>query len=156
MTRPQDILDTVETVLNNNISDPNTRRSGPWIHQDFPRLDATMPRIGIIKIGGVMENRGIGSNQRTQILTIQCSILNKKGSNGAWDVEGDSTLERGEDVLDWIADQCVQAIQSNQSSFKTAGADCIYAVNEVRTPPPENSDVVQHNVDFEARIPRND
>jgi len=87
-----------------------------WIYPDYPREDATMPRISVFYVGGFESRRGIGeqfdatTKKRMFVASHQIDIWIKKGD--VWKVDG--TKISGGKLLDVIADDVLDALVKNK------------------------------------------
>ncbi len=146
----QQVANQIRQLLLDNLIDPNRRRverGNNWIFTDFPRADATMPRIGIIFVDGSMERLAIGSPNQLQRGRLQVSIfLNKKGQYYIND-----ELEKSEYVLDYLANEIIKLVYNNQSSLRDENVLHVLPINESFT---EKDGIIQRNLDLEILIMR--
>lgn len=53
---------------------PNPHTSGNWIYSDYPRMDATFPRISITNIAGSLTEIGIGEWTGEGVKGMLCTV----------------------------------------------------------------------------------
>lgn len=129
LDRVDQVVDAIRDLLRSNITDPNTtrlRQGGEWIHSDFPRHDATTPRIGFKMITAPIKSGGM-SDSNPEILvdcTIQASVLVKKKTN--WKV-GTSTLNERQ-LAYYLANQIITIVKDNQATWLGNGLLCVIPI----------------------------
>lgn len=67
-----DITGTLVDTLRGTI--PNPHASGNWIYTDYPRMDATFPRISVTQIAGSLIEIGIGQSMGGTSTGQICSV----------------------------------------------------------------------------------
>lgn len=69
--------------LRNNLTDPNSSRSGEWIYPDFPRVkdlgDNSFPRVGVTILTENGTPLGIYDDHQDDTITFQIDVVAKKG-----------------------------------------------------------------------------
>lgn len=154
MAIAQDIIDEMRNILDNNISDPNSRRSGNWIYTDFPRFSSTKPRIGIVEIDSTYDPLAIGTATPLQRPLIQVTVMCEIGNK--FDVDDDGEAEKTERVLDYLASRVEEVISNNQQTIRNnVGTAVRNVIIQNRTPVTEDEDNVKMvNIEFEAILQR--
>ncbi len=152
MTRTKDVTEKIVTLLRNNITDPNTSRSEKgknWIFSDYPRLDASSPRIGVDFTSGSARPYAVNSDDMIQEPRI--TIVTQVNVSSKFDIDDDGELEAPDEVADYLTQQVIDVLTNNISGLKSAGAYGPMGFDENKTYP---GDVIQHNLDVRFRIQR--
>jgi len=138
-----DIVNGIVTTLRNNISDPANRGS-PFIYPDFPRVDATMPRISITAVGGDISGAGLNHefgifNLRLQI-DVWCSI------HGSYTI---SNIKYGNTKLrDYLAGMVTKVLWKNRSNLGTYNILDVAPIIPFRSLDSGEEDLVRGSGDF--------
>lgn len=154
MTDIHDVAVTIRDYLDDNISDPISDRANQgknWIYTDFPRLDSTLPRIGMAVVDNRYSPAWLGSSKRVKNQTLQISIVVKEEGN-KFDINDDGEVEIEEKVVQYIGSEVERVLEENQDSIREDL--CIrYAlpVNST-TFRPEGENVIQKNIDVEVQF----
>ena len=122
LDRVDQVVDAVRDLLRVNITDPNTsrlRQGGEWIHSDFPRHDATTPRIGLVMITAPIKSGGMSDSNPEIIVdcTIQASTLVKKKTK--WRVNSSTLNDR--QLAYYLANQIITLVKNNQATWLSKG-----------------------------------
>lgn len=144
------VANELSKFLSENLVDLNERRrerGGSWIYTDIPRLDNTMPRIGIFPKGSTMRLLGIGSRSSLEDRIIQISIFVNKGSK--YEIDGE--LQKSEYVLDWITDKIIKLIWENINEFRCNNIWTLIPFNIVSD---LNSDIQKIHIEYELKLTR--
>lgn len=116
-----DLTDTVVEYLRGTIPNPHT--TGNWIYSDYPRVDATFPRISLTQAGGALTEIGIG----------ECTEAGKHGHLASVDFDIDiwvkvedratisGTIYVGTKLREKYTDLIVDALERNKEDFKDDG-----------------------------------
>lgn len=159
---PIDVIESLQDYLDENIKDPNAQRRGKsgsrWIYTiPFSYDIATYPRIHIHDVASTHEGLSIGSTQRWMENRFQVSIFCGVGEGHKLDIDGDDEKERPVIVVDYLADQVIEAINDNQDRWTSLGTENnihnVLTLEEQRVQDDENS-VIQHDIDATIRMSR--
>lgn len=117
MVNTKDVRLAVRDLLRQNLEDPLTSRADKgqhWIYEDYPRQDATLPRIGMQDVSGTYEPLSVGTATRVSDDLIQITIMLKE--NGSkFDVDGDGEPEKEEDVLAYYKEKVKNIIEDDDN-----------------------------------------
>ena len=73
----------IRNFLRQNLTDPNSSRSGNWIMTDFPRIadlgNKSFPRISITKLSESSSALGIFDNDQWETINLEIDVWAKKG-----------------------------------------------------------------------------
>jgi len=99
---------------------PNPHASGNWIYSDYPRMDATFPRISVTQIAGSLTEIGIGSATDIGATGMLCTI---DYDIDVWvKVEDRATIDSvvyvGTKLRDKYSDMIVAALEDQKESLK--------------------------------------
>jgi len=151
--RPQEVITKLMQLLRNNITDLNKERKnrgGQWIWDDFPRLDATTPRIGIQLVTSPWQSGGVG-NQKIIKCRIQITVMMRVKEK--YDIDGDGAAEHTEDCIDYLANEVLDVIHRNNDEFKTI--DGVIHVTPLGQPRAiRNANNIFRYIDVEAEMER--
>lgn len=80
----QVLKDKILLLLRQNLVDPNQNRKktaliNPWIHGDYPREDAGLPRVAVTEQASIYGSAGIGAANQLQEAHIRINIITKQG-----------------------------------------------------------------------------
>jgi hypothetical protein len=107
--------------LRDNIDhpDPNHQAADNWIYMDYPRLDATFPRISVTQMGGSGETAGVGDQTSSTAqgqyhpMSYDIDVWVKKGN-----VYTISLAKKGGSALrDYLADLIISEIFGVKESY---------------------------------------
>lgn len=148
----QEIRTAIRDVLDENIEDPITERDldgKNWIYTDFPRLDATMPRIGMDLVDTNYDSLALGTAKRVKTDIVQVTIMVHNSKN-KFDIDGDGETETEEELLMHLANRVEEVIVNNQKSLRDDL--CVRYMlpvnsNSLRR---DESNIIQKNIDFEV------
>lgn len=109
---------------------PNPHASGNWIYSDYPRMDATFPRISVSQTAGSLSEIGIGEwteGTKGKLCTIDYDI-------DVWaKVEDRVTINTeiyvGTKLRDKYSDLIIDCLEDLKESLKTQGILDIEFVN---------------------------
>lgn len=150
----QDLIIELRDVLDENLNDPIEERAldgKNWIYEDFPRLDSTLPRIGIGVVDVEYTSLALGTPKRVKNATLQVAILVDSRRN-KFDVDGDGETEVEEQVLNYIAQRVEEEIVNNQPYFRNdVGVRYMLPINSFTTRN-EDENVIQRNIDIEVEF----
>ena len=153
-TNVQDLVIEVRDVLDENIDDPISRRAADgknWVYDDFPNLNATMPRIGIAAVDVTYSSLALGTPKRVKNALIQVSVFVDQSDN-KFDVDGDGSNETEEQVLQYLATRVEDEIVANQSFFRhDVGVRYILPTSSTRTVN-QDENVLQKNITLEVEF----
>lgn len=149
MVRPQDAVDEIVDILDNNLSDPSKIDRNNWIFWDEPRPDSAKPRIGVHLVDGPFEPAGLNSDKFIQSARIQVTVaIDKKNK---FDIDDDGEPERPTDVLDYFSDQVFQTIKGKHDTFRTEGFIHAIPLSSTNVNPEGEK---RRNMDFEVKFTR--
>jgi len=116
----QEICELLVTLLNSNITDPLSGRLAKgkkWIYDDIPRLDlAEYPRISVTPAQSSYEEFAVGVQaQQLERSVILIEVYGRKQDK--INVKGSAATDRGEQVVDYLANQIRSVIKSNHATF---------------------------------------
>ena len=156
--RPQQLLEEIQTVLNNSIKDPNSDRNGSpqWIYTIPVNFDiADYPRIHLQIVDSTHTGFSLGSGTRLDDTLIQISIFHSTDRSYRLDVDGDGETENVNNVIDFLADKVIQTVNDNQTKWRSKGDNVHYVLtsNENRVVADANN-VEHYIVEAEARLTR--
>lgn len=118
MTKLESVQEDIVSVLRSNLTDPISLRSDRgqnWIFKGYPRYDSQTPRIGLTYVDSPMNALAIGSAKARHDAAFQLTILVRESDK--LDIDSDGTKESAEFVADYISEQVISAIASNQDLF---------------------------------------
>lgn len=154
MTNVRDVIVKLRDVIDDNVDDPITQRSRDgknWVYADFPKLSATMPRIGVAPVDIEYSSLAVGTAKRVKNATIQVSVFVNEEDN-MFDVDGDGQPEPEEQVLAYLQEQVEKAVVDNQSSIRR-DLDVRYVLpRNSTTIRPDGENIIQANIDFEVEF----
>jgi len=158
---PKDVIEEMQTIFQENISDPNPDRksSGNKFVFTIPiNFDlAQYPRIHIQNISSTHSGLSVGSTERFQRHRVQVSIFQGVSRGNRMDVDGDSETEAPNRVTDFIADRVIKEINDNQSRFRSLGTEdnvhSVLTLEENRVQDDQNQ-VIQHDIDARVKMSR--
>ncbi len=124
MVSEQEICEIVVTLLESNITDPLSGRLAKgkkWIYDDPARLDlAEYPRISVTPAQSNYEEFATGVQaQQLEKSVIVIEVYGRKQDK--INVKGTSATDRGEQVVDYLANQVRSVIKNNHATFITNG-----------------------------------
>lgn len=129
MATDQEIISSIITLLEANLTDPATTRASlgkKWIWDDTPRLDISgYPRISVTPVTNSYEPFAVGDVNSKSELTVSIEIRTKKTDK--FDV-GTLGVQRAEGVVSYLNNEIVNLIQTNQSYFYSLGV--LYIIPE--------------------------
>lgn len=119
MATTQDIVLSLQDLIESSITDPNSNRtgSGEWVYTipiDFG--PAEYPRIHILEVDNTHQPQSIGSNERYMESRIRVNIYNHV--DGKFDMDNDGEDERAFTVLDDLKEKIIELINKNQSRWR--------------------------------------
>lgn len=148
----QQVRKAIRNVLDDNIDDPITKREldgKNWIYTDFPRLDATMPRIGMDLVDTSYSSLAVGTPVRVKNDVVQVTIMVHEDKN-SFDIDGDGETESEEKLLMHLANRVEEVIVDNQK-FLRDEYDLRYVLPlDSTTTRRDDSKIIQKNIDFEV------
>jgi len=119
---------------------PSPHASGNWIYSDYPRTDATFPRISVTQLSGSLDQIGIGekTEQAThgKLATIDYDI-------DVWVKVNDKTTYQsntyvGTKLRDLYADLVIDTLSKNKDTFKTTYGILDIEILSISTQPLED------------------
>jgi|Deesub1362A_J573_1020465.scaffolds.fasta_scaffold00193_69 hypothetical protein len=133
----RELVNELITLLKTNIPDPNTERANAgemWIYPDFPETPAKMPRISIVFVGSSEAEFYAINGGMTLVYPLRYEI-------SAWIRMKQKHVINSEEfaggkLLDYLADQIINTIESNAFSIsnvivgKLAGGGSITIVED--------------------------
>jgi len=106
--------------LRNNV--PNPHGTGNWIYVDYPRLDATFPRISLTQTGGELRPIAIGekmvsNNKYGKLASIlfDIDIWVKINDRAIFD----SQTYVGTKLRDFLASKVIEALEKGKETLKS-------------------------------------
>ncbi len=100
------------TFLRSKIVDPISRGSD-WIYPDYPRADATMPRLSLIQTGSFSREQGVGDQGTYWDVTFDIDVWVNKRSIAT--ISGSKYT--GSKLRNYLADKVVSAVLDNRSDL---------------------------------------
>jgi len=97
---------------------PNPHPSGEWIYVDYPRSDATFPRISVTQTGGNIEPAGLGElgeEPKTYHVTLNYDIDIWVKVNDRVIIDGETYV--GTKLRDKYADMVINALLSAKENW---------------------------------------
>lgn len=100
---------------------PDGTKNKKWIYVDYPRPDATFPRISISQVGHSTSPAGIGELGKNdekgewQDTSFDIDIWVKKGNN--YDING--SIKAGTSLRDYLGDKVIQALMDGKQNLLT-------------------------------------
>lgn len=100
---------------------PSPHASGNWIYSDYPRTDATFPRISVTQTSGILEQIGIGEKVSEAYFG---KLANMDYDIDIWVKVNDKTtyfgnVYVGTKLRDLYTDLIIDTLNKNKTSFKT-------------------------------------
>jgi len=148
------VVEELQTVLDNNISDPNTDRDGndTWIYTipiEFGIAD--YPRIHITETSSIHTGYGLGSNERQVDTVVQISVFHSVEDGYKLDIDNDDELEGPREIVSYLSQRITEVLNSNQAQWQNEGCvQYFVTVNENLVQDSKNS-VIQNNIEAELR-----
>lgn len=142
-------------IAEDNLTDPVTMRENDgetWIFSHFPKYGKgnTLPRIGFHSIDESHPQVTLGSTVSRTEADIQATFVVRRGKK--YDYDNDGETEEEEDLIHFLKDQVIQALNNNQGRLRSL-EDVNYVIpisTTVRKP--EGKNVIFMSTTFEARI----
>jgi len=127
-----DLTGTIVASLRGAIPCPHT--TGNWIYSDYPRMDATFPRISVTQITGSLIEIGIGEctegGKKGKLCTLDYDIdIWVKVEDRAEIPANSGTWYVGTKLRDKYSDLIVDSLEDVKASLKTSGVLDIEFVN---------------------------
>ncbi len=120
MTSLRDVRVELRDLFRANIDDPIAARANDgkeWIYEDYPRMDAQKPRIGLSDVLLEYSSLSIGTAKRVKNGAVQVTVmLDEDGSK--FDVDDDGTIENEEQVLNYFIERVEDVIIENQTTLR--------------------------------------
>lgn len=118
----QEVVELIIAQLEANITDPLSGRLAKgkkWIYDDPPRMDlSSYPRISVTPVQSSYAEFALGDQeQQLEDMTILLEIVTRKSDK--INVKGDSTPERAEQIVDFLAKEVRQFMKSNYATWNT-------------------------------------
>ena len=144
-----DLNDIIVTFLRTYIThpDPHHDPTDNWIYMDYPRLDATFPRISVTLTSGSGEPAGIGdvvspTTKQGQYhpITYDIDIWVKKGNVYEITIGGVKVKKGGSALRDYLADQVIKNIFYYKGSYFRDQKNVIDATLDAMASAPYNED----------------
>jgi len=112
----------IVNYLNNNLHNPHG--TGRWVYVDYPRVDATFPRVSVTQISGNLLPIGIGdivyegaSNTLGLLFTVEYDIdIWTKPTNSA---TFNGSVYKGTKLRDYIADDVIQTLTEGKETLRS-------------------------------------
>jgi len=121
MTMLMDMFKNLKTLLHENILDPRTGSKSStrsWIYPDYPRVDATFPRISIIQTGVDSRELSLGDKGRIFTVTFDIDTWNKMGESFTFiDPDLGQITAGGNELREYLGDQIVKTLISKRGEF---------------------------------------
>jgi len=115
------------THLRNNM--PNPHGSGNWIYSDYPRMDATFPRISVTQTGAILSPAGIGdkispitesgstfSLAKVAMIDYDIDVWVKMNDKATFD----STTYVGTKLRDFLAEKVIRVLEAGKETLKNS------------------------------------
>lgn len=154
--RVRDVIEEIVATIDNNVSDPNTRRQSngdSWVFDHFPKYGKSnaLPRIGVHRVTSQFPAEGInqGVASRTES-DVQVSVFVRKGSR--YDVDNDGSNEVAEDVLDYLQRRVKTSIENNHGNFTGLTGVKHVLLQSSDTVRPSNESWMFAGLTYEVRI----
>ena len=125
----RELTQSIISLLRSNLTDPNSDRAAAgknWIYPDFPREDATMPRVSVV-LRGQGEAEYYGVNGGTVLVypvryEISVWVRFKETYTIGSEKYGEGKL------IDYLCDQIINVIENNAFSLdNVVVAKCVSA-----------------------------
>ena len=120
-----DLTTAIVNCLRNNM--PNPHGSGNWIYTDYPRMDATFPRISVTQSGGALTPAGIG-DKISKISESGSTFDLGKIAEIDYDIDVwvklndratfDSVTYVGTKLRDFLAEKVIRVLESEKGNLK--------------------------------------
>jgi len=120
-------IESLQNLLDTELTDYNSERNGRWIYNIPVNFDlAQYPRIHIRQVNSPHQSQSIGTNERFMESRIRVNIFNHV--DGKFDIDNDGRKESSLEVVDSLKDEIIQLINNNQGRWREV-EDChIYSM----------------------------
>ena len=111
---------TLVDFLRTYVIHPSASKKSKWIYVDYPRPDATFPRISVSQIGHTTSSAGIGERGPSDLgewqeTSFDIDIWVKKGNS--FDIDG--SVKTGTALRDYLGDQVIQQLMNGKQWLLT-------------------------------------
>lgn len=154
MTSLRDVRVELRDVLRDNLTDPITARADDgkeWIYEDYPRMDAQKPRIGLSDVLLEYSSLSIGTAKRVKNGAVQITVMLDEDSS-KFDVDGDGNVENEEQVLNYFVERIEDVIIDNQDTLRDS-LDARYVLPQDTTVlRPDGENILKADITVEAEF----
>ena len=129
MAVTQDMVESLQNLLDEELTDYNSDRSGRWIYNVPVNFDiANYPRIHVRQVSSTHQAQSIGSTSRYVEGRIRINVFNGVSNGYRFDIDGDGELESVNAVIDELKEDIIDLINQNQERWRNV-KDChIYSM----------------------------
>lgn len=153
MVNTYDVKEELVNLFRSSIDDPLTERASDgknWVYSDYPRLDSTLPRIGMQEISTTYSSLSIGTAERVKNAAVQVTVMMKEDQK--FDVDGDGEIENAEQVLRYLVEQVEDAVIADQDTLRE-NLDARYVLpQDAVTTRPDGENIIKTDVTIEAEF----
>ena len=120
MTKTSEIEDELQSLFQEELSDPNPNRSNQdWVFTEKPKTTTRYPYIIISLLDVQKSGYSVGSTDREHLHRIQASIRMKE--NTEYVINGE---DKGSGFVKWfLSEEMDSLVQNNQDRFRDLGDD---------------------------------
>lgn len=117
----EEVYEAVRDLLRAFITDP-IARDGHWIFPDYPREDATMPRISVYHTGTARTEIGMGDQGSRFIVTFEIGIWTNSRTTAIIKLDSKSDKKKGSELREYLGDLVMDTfIEKRQYLMDTYG-----------------------------------
>ena len=126
MTSGQDVIETIVTLIEDNITDINSDRAAKnkkWIYDDLPRADISgYPRVSVISPTANSEPHALNSTDQRFKPRVEIQIRIKKGNK--YTIGG--TEYRDIQALNYLSEQITNLLKNTTSRATMLSNDSVF------------------------------
>lgn len=129
MAVTHDVIESLQNLLNEELTDYNSSRDNRWIYNIPIKFDvADYPRIHVRQVSSTHNAQSIGTTNRFVEGRIRINIFNGVSNGYRFDIDNDGELEPVNAVVDELKEDIIDLINNNQQRWQNV-KDChIYSV----------------------------
>lgn len=131
-----ELTDTLVSLLRSEIPSPHS--SGNWIYSDYPRMDATFPRISLTQTAGALTAVAIGectdSGKTGELMSISFDIdIWVKVTDKYTNTATPAVTYVGSKLREYYADLILSAFEAEKETLRTDHGIIDIGVNNIST-----------------------
>ena len=133
-----ELTDTLVSLLRNEIPSPHS--SGNWIYSDYPRIDATFPRISLTQTSGALTAVAIGecteSGKTGELMSISFDIdIWVKVTDKYTSLTTPPVMYVGSKLREYYADLILSALEAEKETLRADHGIIDIGINSITTAP---------------------